>query len=177
MKFSRILVLAAVVASFAFAEINLNTATKDELMSLPGIGESKAEAIMEYRKNNKFNSVEDIKNVKGIGNKRFEMLKDDLAVSGKTDTSNLKSVAEKEKAKAMQKANKKSKQKAEKAKKEIYDINDDAAKKTKKTKDETEKMTKEAKDGAKKAKAETKEAKENAKKAKDEVKETAKKAK
>ena len=109
MKISKILVLSAALASFAFAQINLNTATKKELMMLPGIGASKAEAIMEYRKTNKFEKIDDIKNIKGIGNKRFEMLKDDLSVSGETDTSNLKSAAEREKAKAAAKAKAKAK--------------------------------------------------------------------
>ena len=60
--------------------ININTATKEELMTLSGIGESKATAIIEYRNNTKFNSIEDIKNVSGIGDSAFEKIKDYITV-------------------------------------------------------------------------------------------------
>lgn len=59
--------------------VNINTATKAELESLPGIGPSLAERIIEYReKNGPFLTPEDIKNVSGIGEKRFEQLKDKI---------------------------------------------------------------------------------------------------
>jgi len=60
--------------------VNLNTATKDELLTLSGIGESKADLIIEYRNTNKFNSIEDLKNVKGIGDSLFEKVKDSITV-------------------------------------------------------------------------------------------------
>ena len=71
----------------ALAAININTATKDELVALPGIGPAKAQAIVDYRKaHGPFKTVEELKDVKGIGAKRFEKLKPDLAVSGPTST-------------------------------------------------------------------------------------------
>lgn len=67
----------------ALAAININTATKDELVSLPGIGPAKAQAIVDYRKaHGPFKTVEELKDVKGIGAKRFEKLKPDLTVTG-----------------------------------------------------------------------------------------------
>jgi competence protein ComEA len=63
-----------------FAKININTATMQELHSLKGIGHSKAVAIMEYRKNHPFKKIEDIMNVKGIGVKTFEKIKNEIEV-------------------------------------------------------------------------------------------------
>ena len=60
--------------------ISINTATKEELMTLSGIGESKADAIIEYRKNKKFATIEEIKEVSGIGDALFEKIKDSITV-------------------------------------------------------------------------------------------------
>lgn len=60
--------------------ISINKATKEELMTLPSIGESKAIKIIEYRNNSKFNSIEDIKNVSGIGSSIYEKIKDYITI-------------------------------------------------------------------------------------------------
>lgn len=58
-------------------QININTATESELDSLPGIGPSIANKIIVYRNNNgKFKSIEEIKNVSGIGDAKYENIKD-----------------------------------------------------------------------------------------------------
>jgi competence protein ComEA len=62
-------------------KVNINTAGVDELVALPGIGKAYAERIIEYRqKNGPFKRVEDILNVRGIGEKTFERLKDRLTI-------------------------------------------------------------------------------------------------
>ncbi len=58
-------------------KISINSASKENLMTLPTIGSTKADAIIDYReKNGKFNSLEDIKNVSGIGSSTYEKIKD-----------------------------------------------------------------------------------------------------
>jgi competence protein ComEA len=64
--------------------INLNTATTTELSFLPGIGESKARAIIQHRAKRPFKKVEDLMRVKGIGRKTFKKLSPYLAVDGST---------------------------------------------------------------------------------------------
>jgi competence protein ComEA len=60
--------------------ININTSSLDELLTLNGIGESKAVAIIEYRKNNKFTKIEDLMNVSGIGEALYNKVKDSITV-------------------------------------------------------------------------------------------------
>jgi len=61
--------------------ININTASTGELTNLKGVGEKTAQAIVEYRqKNGAFKAIEDIKNVTGIGDKKFEALKSSICV-------------------------------------------------------------------------------------------------
>lgn len=61
--------------------ININTADLDELMRIPGIGESKAQKILLYRKEHgRFGSAEEIMNISGIGSGNYEKMKDYISV-------------------------------------------------------------------------------------------------
>lgn len=62
-------------------KININSASKEELMTLSGIGEQTAIKIIEYRETTKFNDIEDLMNVKGIGISKYEVIKDDICVN------------------------------------------------------------------------------------------------
>ena len=60
--------------------VNINTASKEELMTIPQIGSSKADSIIIYRTENKFTKIEDIINVTGIGEALFAKIKDYITV-------------------------------------------------------------------------------------------------
>ncbi len=87
-KVAFILVFAALVTFVSnlvdaehSAKVNINTATVEELISLNGIGEKKAESIVEYReKIGSFATIDELKGVKGIGDKIFSKIKDHIAI-------------------------------------------------------------------------------------------------
>jgi len=65
--------------------VNINTATAEELQLLPGIGEARAKAVIELRKRNGgFKSVDELAQVKGIGETALERLRPYVRIQGKT---------------------------------------------------------------------------------------------
>ncbi len=69
-------------AAFAADKININTASADELQLLNGVGPSTANAIVEYREQNgAFANVEDLANIKGIGEKKVANIAENVTVS------------------------------------------------------------------------------------------------
>lgn len=61
--------------------ININTASINDLMSLPGIGEVYAQRIIDFRNKSLFASIDEIKNIEGIGDKTFEKIKDLITIN------------------------------------------------------------------------------------------------
>ena len=67
--------------SVASGKVNINTATVEQLTTLKGVGEATAQKIIDYRQQNgSFKKIEDLKNVSGIGDKRYAALKDSITV-------------------------------------------------------------------------------------------------
>ncbi len=69
-----VLTFLFLTVNLAIAAVNINTADKATLTSLPGVGEKKAEAIIKYRKEHPFKNIKDLQNVKGIGPKIYKNL-------------------------------------------------------------------------------------------------------
>ena len=92
MKRAKMAVITALITALLMAwalpglaagdkKVNINTATKELLLTLDGIGDSYADRIIQYREQNgPFQSPEDILKVKGIGEKTYEMNKDRIVV-------------------------------------------------------------------------------------------------
>ena len=75
-------VRAAGGAGTTVSRVDLNSASVEELARLPGIGPAKAQAIVSHRSADPFRKPEDLRKVKGIGDKLYEQLKDQITVGG-----------------------------------------------------------------------------------------------
>ena len=62
--------------------MDLNTATKEELMKLPSVGDKTADSIIKYREDNEFNDFNDLLKVPGIGKKKLESFKGMISIGG-----------------------------------------------------------------------------------------------
>jgi competence protein ComEA len=89
-----LLLLTAQRAVAADAPVNINTASVAELATISGIGPAKAQAIVDHReKNGQFKTVDDLKLVRGIGDKMLERLRPQVTVDGKGNAPAPKSAA------------------------------------------------------------------------------------
>jgi competence protein ComEA len=105
-KLLLVLAMWLAMAGAALAQININTATKEQLDGIKGIGPVKAQAIIDYRtKNGAFKTIDDLEKVKGIGPATMKDIRSQVSVSGgsapaKADAKSAKKVEAKEPAKA-----------------------------------------------------------------------------
>ena len=74
------------ISGVALAVVNVNTATKEELTSLKGVGDKRAKEIIDYRtKNGPFKTVDDLEKVPGIGPGIMKQIRSEVTTTGKTD--------------------------------------------------------------------------------------------
>lgn len=125
--------------SFMFASIDVQTASKAELMSIKGIGSKKADSIIKYRKSNKLRTADDLKNIKGIGKSIVNNVKNDVKGGGKKASKQEKSAINSDA--PNNSVEKKSKKRVKKSK----DNSDSKAKKSKQKKVKKEKKEKKKK--------------------------------
>lgn len=80
-----VLVMLVAFSGVAVAAVNINTATKEELTSIKGVGEKRAQEIIDYRtKNGPFKTVDDLEKVPGIGPGLMKQIRSQVSTSGKT---------------------------------------------------------------------------------------------
>ena len=102
----------------AIAAVNINTATKEQLDSLKGIGPTKAQAIIDYRaKHGPFKSVDDLEKVPGIGPGTLKDIRNDITVTGSTTPAKAAEKAKKDDTKGSARAEEKATKKADEKKK------------------------------------------------------------
>ena len=73
---SKVVLILMFFVGVLFAQVDFQTATKDQLMAIKGIGAKKAEAIMDYRKTNEIKSIDDLSKIKGFGNALVKKIKE-----------------------------------------------------------------------------------------------------
>ena len=84
-KLFLILVMLVAFSGAAVAAVNINTATKEELTSINGIGEKRAQDIIDYRtKNGPFKTVDDLEKIPGVGPGLMKRIRSQVSTSGKT---------------------------------------------------------------------------------------------
>lgn len=145
-NFTALVFLGLTMIAFnAFAAVNVNTATQEQLESLNGIGPAKAKAIIDYRnKNGNFKNVDELDKVPGIGEGILKKIKSEATVSGattvkaetkKTEPAAKDKKADKDKEVSPTAAEKKAEAKAAKAAKKAEAKEEKSAKAEKKSKD------------------------------------------
>jgi competence protein ComEA len=84
------------LSGVALAVVNINTATKEELTTLKGVGDKRAQEIIDYRKKHgNFKSVDELEKVPGIGPGLMKQIRSDVTVTGKTSIDKTKAAEEK----------------------------------------------------------------------------------